>query len=61
MDVVKIGFCISFIYNVVGLSFAARAMLSPLLAAVLMPLSSVSVVLFATLAVRVIARRLRLG
>ncbi len=39
----------SFIYNAVGLSLAFSGMLSPLVAAVFMPLSSISVVLFAIL------------
>lgn len=44
---VIVSFIISFLYNVVGLFFAIQGMLSPVLAAVLMPLSSVSVVGFA--------------
>lgn len=43
---VKISFIISILYNVVGLFFAVQGLLSPLFAAVLMPISSVSVVLF---------------
>lgn len=45
-------FIISFIYNLVGLSFAVSANLSPLFAAILMPLSSITVVAFATFVVR---------
>jgi Cu+-exporting ATPase len=48
-------FAISFIYNFVGLSFAVSANLTPLFAAVLMPLSSITVVAFATFVVRGIA------
>ena len=48
-------FAISFIYNFVGLSFAVSANLTPLFAAVLMPLSSITVVAFATFVVRWIA------
>jgi Cu+-exporting ATPase len=40
-------FYISLLYNAIGLYFAATAQLSPLVAAVLMPVSSVSVALFA--------------
>lgn len=50
-------FTISFIYNFVGLSFAVTANLTPLFAAILMPLSSVTVVAFATFVVRGIAYR----
>ncbi len=42
---------LSLLYNVIGLTFAVQGMLSPLVAAILMPLSSVSVVLFGTLSV----------
>ncbi len=48
--VIKASFALSFVYNVVGLFFAVRGDLSPLLAAVLMPTSSISIVLFTTLA-----------
>ena len=46
-QVVQTAFGISAIYNVVGLSIAARGLLSPLTCAILMPLSSISVVGFA--------------
>lgn len=45
--IVRAGFIVSGLYNVVGVSIAAAGLLSPLVCAVLMPLSSVSVVLFA--------------
>jgi P-type Cu+ transporter len=50
-------YAISIVYNVVGLSFAFRGALSPLVAAILMPLSSITVVSFATLMTRWIAAR----
>ena len=49
MTVVKITFAISLLYNVVGLSFALTGNLSPLVAAILMPASSISVVAFTTI------------
>ena len=52
LDIVKIAFLISFLYNIVGLSFAISGNLSPIVAAILMPVSSVSVVAFATFATR---------
>lgn len=55
--VILASFMISFIYNFVGLSFAITANLTPLFAAILMPLSSISVVAFATFAVRGLAYR----
>ncbi len=54
--VIRASFVISFVYNVIGLWFAVTAMLSPLIAAVLMPLSSISVVAFATLSVSILAK-----
>lgn len=51
VNVVKASFIISFIYNVVGIYFAVTGTLSPLVAAVLMPASSVSIILFTTLSV----------
>lgn len=47
--IVFVAFSISFLYNLVGLSFAVSGHLTPLLSAVLMPLSSVTVVGFVTL------------
>jgi len=45
--IVRTGFVISSLYNLVGVSIAAAGLLSPLTCAVLMPLSSASVVVFA--------------
>jgi Cu+-exporting ATPase len=44
--IVIAAFVLAAIYNVVGLSFAVQGLLSPVIAAILMPLSSVSVVAF---------------
>ncbi len=44
---IRRGITISLVYNVAGIGLAAAGLLSPLLAAVLMPLSSISVVTFA--------------
>jgi Cu+-exporting ATPase len=57
LNIIHLNFLISFFYNLVGLSFAVKGMLSPLIAAVLMPLSSITVVLVATLATNLIAKR----
>lgn len=46
--IVRAGFVISTGYNVVGVSVAAAGLLSPMVCAILMPLSSVTVVLFAS-------------
>jgi Cu+-exporting ATPase len=55
--IVWASFVVSFTYNLVGLAFAMRGDLTPLLAATLMPLSSVTVVLLCTAWVRLDARR----
>ena len=52
LTIVKINFAISFLYNIVGLTFALTGRLSPVVAALLMPISSVTVVGFATFATR---------
>jgi P-type Cu+ transporter len=56
--ILKIAFGISFFYNFIALSFAVSGHLTPLVAAILMPISSVSVVGFSSLAVRWVGRSL---
>ncbi len=60
MKVVVISFVISFMYNIVGLYFAVQGSLSPIIAAILMPISSVSVVAFATFAIQFLSKRIKL-
>lgn len=50
VGIVKITFVISLMYNIIGLSFAITGNLSPLKAAILMPISSISVVIFTSIA-----------
>tara|TARA_Y100001972_G_scaffold127745_1_gene185623 strand:- start:6752 stop:9148 length:2397 start_codon:yes stop_codon:yes gene_type:complete len=52
-NVVITAFGISFLYNLVGLSFAVTGNLSPIVSAIIMPISSVTVVGFITLAVNI--------
>ncbi|UFK96874.1 heavy metal translocating P-type ATPase [Kaistella faecalis] len=49
MVIVKMTFAISFFYNIIGLSFAVTGHMSPLFAAILMPISSISVVAFTSI------------
>jgi Cu+-exporting ATPase len=56
---VRLSFVFSLIYNLLGISIAALGYLTPIIAAILMPLSSVSVVLFATLSTALLYKRLR--
>ena len=58
--IILASFAISFLYNLVGLALAVSAQITPLFAAILMPLSSITVVAFATFAVRILANRLKL-
>jgi Cu+-exporting ATPase len=51
MGVLKMSFVISLIYNLIGLYFAVQGTLSPLIAAILMPISSVTIIAFTTLTV----------
>lgn len=55
--ILKIAFGISFFYNGIALFFAVTGQLTPLVAAVLMPISSVSVVGFSSLAVKWVAHQ----
>jgi Cu+-exporting ATPase len=48
---------ISILYNFVGLSFAVTANLSPMVAAILMPVSSITIVTFVTIATSLAAKR----
>jgi Cu+-exporting ATPase len=56
IKIVYAGFLISFLYNLVGLSFAVQGTLTPIVAAILMPISSVSVVVFASFSVSLSAK-----
>lgn len=58
--IVVASFILSLIYNGVGIAFAVSGWLTPLVAAILMPLSSISVVAFTTIAVRFFSLKLKL-
>ncbi len=49
--VIRQSFAISLVYNIIGLSFAVTGNLSPLVAAILMPVSSITVVAFVTFSI----------
>ena len=57
--IVTVSFILSILYNIVGLSFATQAKLSPLIAAILMPASSISIVVLVSVYARITARRIR--
>ncbi|MPR32528.1 heavy metal translocating P-type ATPase [Salmonirosea aquatica] len=55
--IIKTSFGISLLYNLVGVSFAITGQLSPAVSAILMPISSIFIVLFTTAATNYSARR----
>jgi Cu+-exporting ATPase len=55
--IIIISFIISFIYNLIGIGFAVQGLLSPVVSAVLMPISSISIVVFTTLATNLMAKK----
>ena len=57
-QIVKWSYVFSLCYNLVGLSFAITGNLQPLVAAILMPLSSISVVLLVTLSTNIKGKKL---
>lgn len=58
LKIIKWSFVLSFIYNSIGLYFAVTGQLSPVVAAILMPLSSISVVAFTTVATNIVGRKI---
>ncbi|MCB0444142.1 MAG: HAD-IC family P-type ATPase, partial [Gelidibacter sp.] len=58
IKIIKWSFVLSFIYNCIGVYFAVTGQLEPVIAAILMPLSSISVVAFTTVATNFIGRKL---
>lgn len=59
VKIIKISIVLSFLYNVVGLYFAITGQLSPIIAAILMPLSSISIIAFTTLCTNLIGRKIK--
>jgi len=50
-------YSLALLYNIIGLSFAVQGALSPVVAAILMPLSSITIVIFGTIASNWLAAR----
>ncbi|WJJ97847.1 heavy metal translocating P-type ATPase [Algibacter luteus] len=59
IKIIKWSFALSFIYNIIGLYFAVTGQLEPVVAAILMPLSSISIVAFTTICTNIIGRKLK--
>lgn len=53
-------FVVSVVYNIVSLSYAVQGILSPVIAAIIMPISSISIVVLTTLASSLVAKRIKL-
>ncbi len=58
MRIIRWSFVLSLIYNLIGLGFAVTGHLAPVVAAILMPLSSISIVVFTTIATRYFGSRI---
>ena len=56
---IKMSFALSIIYNIIGLSFAITGNLLPLVAAIIMPLSTVTIVSFVTIVSNFYAKSLK--
>ncbi len=57
IKIIKWSFGLSFLYNIVGLYFAVTGQLAPVIAAILMPLSSISIVIFTTISTNYLDRK----
>lgn len=59
VQIIKYCFLLSLMYNIIGLYFAVTGQLMPVIAAILMPLSSISVVVFTTIATNMLGRKIK--
>ncbi|MCF3108529.1 heavy metal translocating P-type ATPase metal-binding domain-containing protein [Niabella sp. CC-SYL272] len=57
--VIKISFVYSVVYNIIGLSFALQGLLTPVVAAILMPVSSIGIILITFLLTEWYGRKLK--
>ena len=57
--IIKYSFILSLCYNVVGLYFAVTGQLQPVIAAILMPLSSITIVVFTTIMTNVFGKKIK--
>ena len=59
MKIIKLSFVLSLLYNIIGLYFAVTGQLKPVIAAILMPISSISVVAFTTIATNWLGKKIK--
>ena len=57
ISIIKTSFLLAFCYNVVGMYFALTGALTPIVAAILMPVSSISIVVFVTIMTNLVSKR----
>ncbi len=60
LKVIYISFLLAFIYNIIGLGFAVTNNLTPIVAAILMPISSISIVIFVTILTGILSKKLNI-
>ncbi|MCX2574923.1 heavy metal translocating P-type ATPase [Pedobacter sandarakinus] len=60
LRIIKWSFAIAIAYNSIGIYFAVQGRLFPLVAAVLMPISTITIICFTTIATRILARKYQL-
>lgn len=61
VKIIHVSFLISLTYNIIGLSYAVTGDLSPLIAAILMPLSTATIISFTSIATHLAAKNRRLS
>ena len=59
IQIIKYSFVLSLCYNAVGLYFAVTGQLEPVIAAILMPLSSITIVVFTTIMTNLLGKKLK--
>ena len=59
IQIINYSFILSLCYNLIGLYFATTGQLKPVIAAILMPLSSISIVVFTTIATNLLGKNLK--
>ncbi|WP_271405910.1 heavy metal translocating P-type ATPase [Tenacibaculum soleae] len=59
IQIIKYSFIVSLCYNLIGLYFATTGQLKPVIAAILMPLSSISIVVFTTIATNLLGNKIK--
>ncbi len=59
LSLIKASFVLSLVYNAIGLSFAVQGNLSPLIAAILMPVNSISMLVIANVGMNIRGKSLQ--